>query len=161
MHTVTGATAGSNIADLHKDTGWVPLHDRQDIHSICLLYKLFRSEGPSYLRDLLPSEVGERTDHRYPLRNMNDADIPFTCLDIFKRSFFPHTLSLWNKLDLETQKSHSLSAFKEGITPKHDKFEYFCHSCDRWVGIHHAGIRIGCSKLKSHLHNNLHVIHQS
>ena len=49
---------------------------------------------------------------------------------------------------------------KEGITPKPDKFEYFCHSCDRWAGIQHARIRIGCSKLKSHLYNNLHVIEE-
>ena len=160
MRSVTGATAGSNIANLYKDTGWVPLLDRRDIHSLCLLYKLFRGEGPSYLRDLLPPEVGERTDYRYPLRNMNDADIPFTRLDIFKWSYFPSTLSLWNKLDLETRKSHSLYAFREGITPKPDKFEYFCHSGDRWAGIHHARIRIGCSKLKSHLHNNLHVIEE-
>ena len=128
------AVTGSNIANLYKDTGWVPLHDRRDMHSLCLLYKLFRGEGPSYLRDRLPPEVGERTDYRYPLRNMNDADIPFTRLDIFKRSFFPHALSLWNKLDLETRKSHSLYAFKEGITPKPDKFKYFCYSGDRWAG---------------------------
>ena len=74
--------------------------------------------------------------------------------------FFPRTLSLWNQLDLETRKSHSLSAFKELIIPKPDKFECFCHSCDRWAGIHHARIRIGCSKLKSYLHNNLHVIEE-
>ena len=73
-----------------------------------------------------------------------------------QKTFFPHTLSLWNKLDLETRKSPSLS----GITPKPDKFEYFCHSCDRRAGIHHARLRIGCSKLKSHLHNNLHVIEE-
>ena len=76
MRSVTGATAGSNIANLYKDTGWVPLLDRRDIHSLCLLYKLFRGEGPSYLRDILPPEVGERTDYRYPLRNMNDAASP-------------------------------------------------------------------------------------
>ena len=144
MRSVTGATLGSNIANLYRDTGWVPLHDRRNIHSLCLLYKLFRVEGPSYLRDLLPPEVGERTDYRYPLRNTNDADIPFTRLDIFKRSFFPRTLSLWNKPDLKARKSPSLSVFKEGITPKPDKFEYFCHSCDWWAGIHHARIRIGC-----------------
>ena len=108
----------------------------------------------------LPPGVGERTDYRYPLRNMNDADIPFTRLDIFKRSFFPRTLSLWNQLDFVTRKSHLLAAFKEGITLKPDKFEYFSHSCDRWALIHHARIRIGCSKLKSHLHNNLHVIEE-
>ena len=136
MRSVTGATSGSNIANLYRDTGWVPLHDRRDIHCLCLLYKLFRGEGPSYLRDLLPPEVGERTDYRYPQRNTNDADIPFTRLDIFKRSFFPCTLTLCNKLDLKTRKSPSLSVFKEGITPKPDKFEYFCHSCDLWAEIH-------------------------
>ena len=88
MRSVTGPTLGSNIANLYRDTGWVPLHDLRDIHSLCLLYKLFRGEGLSYLRDLLPQKVGERTNYRYPLRNTNDADIPFTRLDIFKRSFF-------------------------------------------------------------------------
>ena len=66
MHSVTGATSESNIANLYRDTGWVSLHDRRDIHSLCLLYKLFRGEGPSYLRDLLPPEVSERPDYRSP-----------------------------------------------------------------------------------------------
>ena len=100
MRWVTGVISWSNIVNFYRDTGWVPLHDQRDIHSLCLLYKLFRGEGPSYLRDLLPPEVGERTDYRYSLRNTNNADIPFTRLDIYKRSFFPHTLSLWNQLDL-------------------------------------------------------------
>ena len=93
------------------------------------------------------------------LRNTNDADIPFTHLDIFKQSFFPCTLPLWNQLDLETRKSLSLSVFKKGIMLKPHKFEHFYHSCDRWADglIHHSRIRIGCSKLKSHLFNNLHV----
>ena len=47
MRSVTGVTSGSNIANLYKDTGWVPLHDRRDFHSLCLLYKLFRGEGPA------------------------------------------------------------------------------------------------------------------
>ena len=103
MCSVAGATSGSNIANLYMDTGWGPLHDRRVIHSLCLVYKLFRGEGPSYLSYLLPSQVGERTDYyKYPLRNTNDADIPFTLLDIFKRSFFPRMLSLWNKPYLET-----------------------------------------------------------
>ena len=45
MSSVTGATSGSNIANLYRDTGWVPPHDRRDIHSLSLLYKMFRGEG--------------------------------------------------------------------------------------------------------------------
>ena len=33
MRSFTGATSGSNIANIYRDTGWVPLHDRWDIQS--------------------------------------------------------------------------------------------------------------------------------
>ena len=46
--------------------------------------------------------------------------------------FFPCTISLWDQLDLEIWRL--LSVIKEAITPKHEKFEHFYHSCDRWWG---------------------------
>ena len=49
-----------------------------------------------------------------PLRASTSSSSHFSC-----------TLSLWNQLDLETRKSHLVSVFKEGITPKPDKFEHF------------------------------------
>ena len=52
-------------------------------------------------------------------------------------------------------------SFIKGIfcgTPKHDKLEHICHSCDWWEGIHHTRICMGWGKLKSHLCNNLYII---
>ena len=37
MRSVTDATSRSNIGNRYRDTGWVPLHDQRDIHSLCLL----------------------------------------------------------------------------------------------------------------------------
>ena len=156
MRCVTGATARSNLNKLWEDTGWEPLSIRRDNHCILFMFKLVIGEGASYLRDLLPKAVWERTS--YSLRSSQNISTPFSRLEILKRSFFPRTLKLWNNLDLALRQCVSFSLFKEKLIKKTDNGRaYFYHAVTRWSGVHHARLRIGCSKLNFDLCKNLHV----
>jgi hypothetical protein len=66
-------------------------------------------------------------------------------------------MKLWNSLDVSIRELQSISEFKLKIKPKIKKQEILYYG-ERWTNIMHARLRMGCSKLKSDLFYNLHVI---
>ena len=54
---------------------------------------------PNYLTELLPHE--NRLLNAHNLRNGREIKIPFNKSEIFKRSFLPVAITLWNKLGYE------------------------------------------------------------
>ena len=75
------------------------------------------------------------------------------------KSFFPSTIKEWNMLPIDNRNSRSLNVFERRFKlhfPSPIKMPWFSVG-ERFVHIHHTRIRIGCSKLKAHLHFNLHV----
>ena len=87
--------------------------------------------------------------------------IPFARTELFKRSFFSSAIHEWNLLESDTKNSQSLSLFTGHLLPKKDCCLDILYYGERWASVHHARIRLGCSELNSHLHNNLHVIPSS
>ena len=158
MRLTTGATARSNIANLYKETKWQTITSRHRLSCLIMMYKIKNSLAPEYLSDLLPLENTERV--RYSLRNQHDITIPFTRLESFKRSFFPSAIRMWNRLAVETRNSETLEEFKQQIKPRVEKNILYYYG-KRWPCVHHSRIRIGCSKLKYDLCNNLHVINET
>ena len=61
---------------------------------------------PSYLLDLIP-----KSSHTYKTRSLEDVATLYSRTDIFKYSFFPSTISEWNKLDLKIRQSKTLLTF--------------------------------------------------
>ena len=62
-------------------------------------------------------------------------------------------------LPIDIRNSQSLNVFERRLKlhfPSPIKMPWFSVG-ERFVNIHHTRIRIGCSKLKAHLHFNLHV----
>ena len=62
-------------------------------------------------------------------------------------------------LPIDIRNSRSLNVFERRLKlhfPSPIKMPWFSVG-ERFVNIHHTRIRIGCSKLKAHLHFNLHV----
>ena len=84
--------------------------------------------------------------------------MPKTRTETFKRSFIPSTINMWNSLDPSLKTKPLLSSFKKSLRPPKDPMTNIYYYGKRWPSIHHARLRIGCSKLNSHLHYNLHVI---
>ena len=87
--------------------------------------------------------------------------IPHCRLETFKQSFFPRIASLWNDLPLYIQFSKSTEEFKRHFKPEQTERILLYYYGERWPAVHHARMRIGCSKLNDHLCNNLHVIDYS
>ena len=85
--------------------------------------------------------------------------LPRIRLEIFKKTYFPSVISLWNTLDISSKSKPTLSTFKRSLKAKIIRKEILYYG-RRWPSIHHARMRLGCSILKSHIFNNLHVVNE-
>ena len=83
---VTEAMKGTSKQRLMQEIGWKDLKTRRAIHKLLLYFKIVNNLCPSYLVDLLPLLVSERTN--YSLRTASDYSIFASRTDRFKRSFF-------------------------------------------------------------------------
>ena len=73
----------------------------------------------------------------------------------------PHLFFLWNSLPVHIQNAGSLEDFKQFINLTKENCNKLYYYGKRWPSINHARLRIGCSKLKEDLCNNLHVENSS
>ena len=155
LRLITGATAKSNISQLYIESGWLTTQQRLDNAKLTMIFKIKNSLAPSYLTELLPPEVQARTT--YNLRNNRNIQIPLSRLEVFKRSFFPSAITLWNNLSNQVRNSVSIQEFKRVLKNQSDKQILYYYG-ERWACIHHARLRMGCSMLNSDLCFNLHVV---
>ena len=111
--------------------------------------------SPKYLSDIIPS-----TTRRYSSRN---ANVPLVRANnnYFTNTFFPSTITEWNKLDLSIRKSSSLNTFKSRLLPFVRPLEDSLFTCRNPIGITYlTRIRLGFSHLRYHKfkHGFLYVI---
>ena len=156
MRLITGATARSSISRLYEDTGFFNIKTRCNNSMLTMMFKIKNNNCPAYLRDLLPPENKDLS--KYNLRNKDNFNIPFARLDTFKRSFFPAAVSLWNALSENVRILRSLDEFKNYLKSSCDELNVLYYYGQRWPSVHHARLRMGCSKLRCDLFFNLHVI---
>ena len=104
--------------------------------------------SPDYLSSLLPPKFGDtRPNSRHA-----DNYVPFDCrTELFKNSFVPSTIELYNKLPSE---DGNLKTLRDKMKYKTNAF--YIHG-ERKLNIISAQLRMGCSILKKHLFD-LHVI---
>jgi len=153
MRLITGATKRSNINLLYKETGFLSTRTRVHNAMLKLMYNIFNGNCPDYLNSLFTINM----HLRYNFRSQRSLQVPHTRLDTFFRSFIPYASRLWNKLSDNVKNAPTVSIFKRLLNPKFAKNDIYFHG-ERWASVHHARIRMGCSKLKGDLHHNLHVI---
>ena len=67
---VTGAMKGTSKHRLMQEIGWEDLKTRRAIHKLLLYFKIVNNLCPSYLTNLLPLQVSERTN--YSLRTASN-----------------------------------------------------------------------------------------
>ena len=156
MRIVSGATARSNINNLYEELAWPSLHERRLKHSLCMMYKIVNGEAPPYLLDLLPTTVGNRSEYTTKLRSAHNIDDPLAknSLQCLRRSFFPRTIREWNSIDHNTRNAQNLKSFKSLLSADSNAENSLFYYGQRWPCIHHARMRMGCSKLNYHLFNN-------
>ena len=120
-----------------------------------MLFKIVTGRAPSYLTDIL---LDLNRPRNYRLRNCLDIKVPLCRLESYKRSFFPRAIGLWNDLANPTKSADSVESFKQLLKGEQKELQVLYYYGQRWPSVHHARMRIGCSKLNYDLHFNLHVV---
>ena len=83
---------GTSRIRLLEELGWKEMKMRRSINKLIHYFKIVISLTPSYLRELLPTRVFERT--RFPLRSAQNFTPLFARTERYKESFFPSTTKL-------------------------------------------------------------------
>ena len=156
MRLITGATGNSNTNNLYIETEWSNIRDRAEAAMIIMLFKTINSLRRTYLEVLLPQPNQRYIE--YNLRNKDHIRLPFTRLELFRRSFLPTAIRLWNNLTLEQRSVTTLSQFKDCIRTMSPEPQIIYFYGKRWPSVHHARLRMGCSNLNFDLCYKAHVI---
>ena len=102
--------------------------------------------SPKYLSDIIRS-----TARRYSSRNANNIPSVRVNNNYFVNTFFPSTISEWNKLDLSIRNSTSLNIFKGRLLQFIRPLENSVFTCHNPIGIKYlTRLRLGFSHLRYH-----------
>ena len=96
---------------------------RRRVHCLCLLYILYKGQGPPSLSELLPATVQARTE--IVLRSSHSFRFPFASSSRHLSSFLCFSIRLWNTLPASAiSQSRSVSSFRSFLHSfyKADKF---------------------------------------
>ena len=144
---VTGAWHGTNIEKLYKMLGWESLNKRRIMRKLTILHETQLTKTPAYLNDILSKQkhTSTRLSSQLTFREI-------VCKkSVYKRSFFPSTISDWNQLAIETRKSRSKAIFKnrllKEVRPKKQSFFGLFHNSQiRYLTL----LRMNLSPLNAH-----------
>ena len=90
---------------------WQKIENSKNNSHLCLLFKIIQHQIHVPTDDIPPPAptIIMRSSHE---RNLL---VPYARTDVYKYSFFPHTASLWNKLQGTIKETQSLDIFKSRI----------------------------------------------
>ena len=102
--------------------------------------------SPKYLSDIIAS-----TTRRYSSRNENNILLVRVNNNYFMNTFFPSTITEWNKLDLSIRNSASLNVFKGRLLQFVRPLENSVFTCHNPIGIKYlTRLRLGFSHFHYH-----------
>ena len=90
---ITGTKRGTSSEKLYQELALESLKSERWFKKLCF-YKILNEKSLSYLFDLIPN-----LNRVYEIRYSNNIPAIYVKRDYFKNSFFPSTISEWNKLD--------------------------------------------------------------
>ena len=108
---ITGAIRGTSREKLYHELGLESLNSRRWFRRLSFFFKIWFNQAPEYLFHSIPLK-----NPYYSTRNSTTVIPQFFCrTDVFKNSFFPSTISDWNKLDVKIRESESYARFRNGL----------------------------------------------
>ena len=107
---ITGAIRGTSKEKLYQELGLVSLRLRHWYGNLCLFYNILKNRHPEYLFHFIPVRRVP-----YTTRNVHNLPILKSKYNFLKDSFFPSTISEWNKLDPSLRNSENFLTFKKNI----------------------------------------------
>ena len=174
MRLITGAPARSNIASLYREMGWQLLSTRREIHILRMMYKISTDLAPSYLADILTTNITQIPPNLERLRpginsrlSVGDYPIPTVRTKLREHYFSVIGSKLWNSLPSELKSKQSLGSFSRALQKVYSnnllkkETKRLFSSGTRFDNIRHTCLRLGCSRLNYHLKENLRVIDYS
>ena len=90
---ITGAIRGSSTEKIYEELNLESLKSRRWYRKMGFLYKVLKSESPSYLFNTIPNS----NNRQHQIRNSGNIPSLFA-KHYFKNSFFPSAITKWNKL---------------------------------------------------------------
>ena len=108
---VTGTWKGTSLNKIYDELGWEPLTDRRWFRRLAQFFKIYNGYTPDYLKYCLPA-------HRTNLqctRSVNEFREMRCRTTSYMKSFFSHSVKIWNDLAVEFKQVPSLSIFKSKI----------------------------------------------
>ena len=143
---IMGAIRGTSREKLYQELGLESLRLRRWYRKLCLFYKKFKNQHPEYLFHLIPVRHAP-----YTTRNVHNLPIFKSKHNFFKNSFFPSTISEWNKLDHSLRNSESSLTFKKNILQLMKPTANSVCNCHNSKGIKLiTRLRLGLSYLREH-----------
>ena len=149
LRTIIGTVRGTSHQKIYSESGFSTLRIRRQRHKLVMFFKLVNLNAPFYLLRLLPPLVAQRNP--YNLRNPLTRDVPFCRTELYRRSFFPSTSTLWNNLPDSVKRSNSLSSFKRYLIRPDTPVPKYYYSGEREPQVVHTKLRLGMSDLNAHL----------
>ena len=143
---------GTSRRSLMHEIGWEDMKTRRSIHNLIFYFKIVNNLTPNYLKELMTSQVFERT--HYSLRSCSDYTLFPVRTERFNKSFFPSTTMAWNDIDFSVRNLESLISFKNALFRIFDVPHYkrlFNFSLDRYSSIIHTRLRLNVCALNYYL----------
>ena len=110
----TGLPIFTSRESLYTETGWQTLQNRRYIAKMVTMFKIHNGGAPSYLNNIIPDK--HENISRYNTRNKHNYFIPRCRLELFKKSFVPDSIRLWNLLKAEAREAISINSFRKNIS---------------------------------------------
>ena len=111
------------------------------------MYKVLKSESPSYLFSTIPNS----NNRQHQTRNSGNIPSFFAKHDYFKNSFFPSAITEWNKLDCHIRNADSFKVFKKHLLRFIRPMPNSIYNIHNPLGVKYlTRLRIGFSYLKEH-----------
>ena len=140
---------------LFEHLEWDTLADRRILSKTTLFYKIMRKQTPPYLfRNLSINQPPTRN-----LKNPNKIKPPRCRLELYKKSFFPNCIAIWNTLINFIKNSQNIATFKKDIKihlnigPQILNGNSLDHTHGGLFGRILTQIKLKLSPLRSHLFN--------
>ena len=121
VRIVTGAKKGSSITYLLNELNLDPLHKRRTNHKLIKIHQIIHTDCKLYLKEMLPRALQSNTRGSAS----KQFAIPKCRSELYRKSFIPSSISLWNNLSSETRLILPKLQFKNKLFYRQPKHEYY------------------------------------
>ena len=95
------------------------------------------------MNDIIPDKHENKS--RYNTRNKHNYFIPRCRLELFKKSFVPDSIRLWNLLKAEAREAISINSFRKNISVEIENPPSYYAFGKRFINIIHTKLRHKCT----------------